>query len=178
MQKIFSIISTLLFLVAVAVPAYAADEPERNPGDVELNIWGLSKHLQGAPKGRQWNEFNPGVGARVYFHNPTNIDGLETFVEADYMARNSTGGQFIMAGVGVQYPVGSISGVKFFVGASGGVSRYNNEWEGRTLTSLAGYPFIAARSRDVTVTLGYIPKVQISGMSSYSTLFMFLGMKI
>jgi hypothetical protein len=178
MQKISIISAVLLCAIMSIAPAYAVDDSERNPGDVELNIWGLSKHLESPPQGRQWNEFNPGIGVRMYFQSPIKMDGLETFFTADYMLRNSTGGRLITAGVGAQYHMASVGETKLFVGIAGGVSNYQNKWEERNYTSLAGYPFVAVRYHDITVTGGYILKAQIADMKSYPTLFFFLSTRL
>lgn len=170
-----AVISGLLLTTATFSGVVAA---ERQPGHIEMNVWGVSKHLETAPYGEKWNETNPGVGMRAFFKNPTRVKGLETFVTVDYVDRNSTGGHIIGAGIGAQYPIVSTLGADLLVGGVAGITRYRNRWEKITYTNPSGFPFLAIRLPFATTTFGYVPKIRFNDQQTYTTVFMFLSIPI
>ena len=174
----FSSVFVLLISILFS-PSAIADE--RNPGDIEVNVWGLSKHIESPPKGHKWNEINSGIGLRRYFQSPIEVKSLETFITADSVIHNSTGGRLISGGVGAQYPVTSIGDAKILVGGAAGIFSYENRFTRKTHTGLGGYPFLALRYSDVitmTMTVGYIPKIRMNGLETYPAVFLFISVPI
>ncbi len=143
-------------------------------GKWEIDVWGLSHHLESPPRGRTWNQVNPGVGLRRYF--PTR-SCLEVFGEADWMARNSTGGSLTQVGVGIQYPIFSIGRANLLVGGVAGGFVYQNKWEHQTYVDPGAYPFVAVKYERTTITMGYIPHVAFRGRHTYGAIFYHVGFR-
>lgn len=160
------------FMISVLLLIYAtnsnAEDHQRKNGDMELNLWGASYHLEKAPVFRTWNERNPGIGLRRYFGK---ISSAEMFLTADYIDKNSTGGSYMQAGVGIQFPVYRIREVSLLVGAVAGVGRYENSWQHQNHIFLGAYPFVAIRKNDITLSIGYIPKVRVGAVETFPSIF-------
>ncbi len=167
--------TTVLLVLMLCLPGAVLACGGSKEGKWEINVWGLSHHLESAPRGRVWNQVNPGVGLRRYI-NPTR-NCLEIFGEVDWMARNSTGGSLTQMGVGVQYPIFSIGRATLLVGGVGGAFAYQNKWEHQTYVNPGAYPLIAVRYETTTMTMGYIPHVSFRGRHTYGALFYFLGFR-
>lgn len=167
---------------------------ERVAGDIEVNLWGVSEHYERPEKVsrmKAWNEIHPGIGVRRYFQSPVEIGGLETFASIDYVARNSTGGKTFAAGIGGQYSLVSLGEAEVLVGATVGFLSYENvvseyvdheqkryEWS-TTWNGISGYPFAALRYRDLTGTVGYIPKIVSNNIQhTVPATFLFLNIRL
>jgi len=143
-------------LSCIAIPAHATS-------DSEVILWGGSHHFQEAPNGRTWNECNPGIGFRVYFKPHS---GVEPFVEADYIVKNSTGGSLALLGGGAQSTLARTGTLSVVAGFVAGFGRYENVWTKEHIMFPGGYPFVGLRQENTTVSLGYIPGVRSRGFPS------------
>ena len=147
----------------------------RVPGDWEVTVWELSKHLERPPEGHVFVEVNPGVGLRRYF---SRANCWEIFADANYISKNSTGGTAALVGVGAQRPFASIGEkTELLVGGVAGMTRYDNRWEKKVWFFPGAYPYIGVRHRDVSVVVGYIPHISMKGEPVYETLFLYAGIK-
>lgn len=155
-------------LLQFVFPVTIASAGERTAKDWELNVWGLSHHLESAPQGRAFNEVNPGIGIRKYFDK---MSGFEVFVDANFVSKNSTSGQTALAGIGGQYPVFSTQQADILLGAVVGAVSYENTWDRQTYVTPGAYPFVGARYKDVALTVGYIPGIKVNGKATYEAIF-------
>lgn len=161
-------LTNLVFAVVAMVTAPVSMAATRHTGDLEMNVWGASYHLNAPPAGHVFNETNPGIGLRAYIATAREV---EFFADADYIRKNSTTGTATLAGIGMQKVATKIGRSDILVGVVGGVMRYGNAWEGKTYLAPAAYPFVGVRHRDITLNVGYIPRVSFHGMGTYAAVF-------
>ena len=91
MKKVLSVLFVCFLLSSSAA---IAEEAERH---FAVDIWGFSHHVN---RQRDYNEFNPGGGVRLYYGN--------LFAAVDIVDRNSVRGNTWAFGVGYEYPLAKI----------------------------------------------------------------------
>ncbi|MHB8652231.1 MAG: hypothetical protein ACYC8S_03825 [Minisyncoccota bacterium] len=173
-MKCLTSVAVIVFQFFIVVTVYADG---RNPGDMELNIWGVSYHPKSAPARHTFNQVNPGIGLRRYFKN---IRGVEVFGDVEFMNKNSTGGHLFQVGVGGQYPVLSLGHTDVLVGVAAGILSYENKWMGETYVVPGAYPFVGVRHKNVALTVGYVPPVSAGkggGYSAYAAYFAYASVR-
>ena len=143
------LIRLVYILLALAI------SPTSLAKELELTLWGLSHHTQAPPQGRAWNEINPGLGMRLYLEPH---DGIEPFMQADYIVRNSKNGSLVLVGGGAQYSFLHMRHMSVVAGVVAGIARYENAWTDEVLYFPGGYPFVGVRRHATTASLGYIPE--------------------
>jgi len=166
--------TALIFLLfAASIEAHAGT---RNTGDVELTLMGFSHHFEKEPvEGKKWNQTHPGIGIR-YFVKPRK--GFETFLDANYIGKNSTGGRTKEVGVGIQRQFASLSEVQFLFGIGAGLWDYYNSWENKRYLSPAVYPTLGIRYGKLTGgTLIFIPKITVGETETYPVVFFGVNIK-
>lgn len=168
-MKLLMVVIAVVFQTVVMAGTAVAEEK-----NWELVMWQGSKHFDAPPEGRSFNELNPGIGLRKYL---TGAKGVEIFVDANYISKNSTGGEAVLAGIGGQCPIVSMGHADLLVGAAIGVMQYKNAWEHETYVTPGAYPFVGVRYKDVTLTVGYIPEVSTKNTSTYEAVFAYAGIR-
>jgi|GEM_PF-5773473 len=91
---------TVVGIVLILAFFSRSGKAEELNGATETLLWGLSYHTH-KEAGSTLNEKNWGIGLRYYFKEPLICN---TFVEGDYIVRNSMRGEIWAAGFGLRCP--------------------------------------------------------------------------
>ncbi len=148
-------------------------------GDTALVIPCCSVHR---PHNSALNQENIGIGLRRYGETLSVWNrNLETFIEAQYVKRDSLRGQAFAFGAGVQYPVVAFENAQLLVGIKGGLIHYEGYLPKRggmvknSYDGPVGGITITGRYKDFSAEMFVVPFIQNGQLKNgYVEIFSFM----